>query len=387
VLPAILALLGPRVNALAPAWLQRSRRATDLPDRDGRWYRLSAWVMRHPPLVAVVASVALVLMALPALRIEFAPADAGLLQSERSAGVADARIARDFAADPAYPLIVRLGVRAQETARIEAYRASLRRLPNVADVSAATPAGRATRIDVVSDGGRYSATTRALVREIRSASAPGPVQVAGLAASAIDEERSVARNLPLAAAIVVITTLVLLFLMTGSLILPVKALVMNALTIGAAMGLLVLVFQDGRLEGLLGYTSPGGILIGIAVLFVVTAFGLSTDYGVFALSRVREGVERGLGNAEAVSLGLERTGRLVTSASLLFAVAMGGLVTGTLIGVKETGFGVAAAVLIDATIVRALLVPSLMALLGGLNWWAPRILRRRADELPLRGSP
>jgi uncharacterized membrane protein YdfJ with MMPL/SSD domain len=143
------------------------------------------------------------------------------------------------------------------------------------------------------------------------------------------------------------------------------------LSIGAAMGLLVLVFQDGRLEGPFGYDSPGGILIGIAVLIVVTAFGLSTDYGVFALSRVRENIDRGLSNAEAVSLGLERTGRLVTSASLLFAVATGALVTGTLIGVKETGFGVALAVLIDATIVRALLVPSLMALLGRWNWWAP----------------
>jgi uncharacterized membrane protein YdfJ with MMPL/SSD domain len=312
-----------------------------------------------------------VLMALPALRMAFAPADAALLQSEQSAGIVDTTIAQEFASDSAYPIIVRLGLLPRETAKIRAYRRSLQRLPGTADVSLPTPAGTATRIDVISASGRYSEASRALVRRIRAAPAPGPVQVGGIAASAIDEERSVASHLPAGIAIIVASTLVLLFLMTRSLVLPLKALLMNVLSIGAALGLLVLVFQDGRLEGLFGYDSPDGLLIGIAVLVVVTAFGLSTDYGVFALSRVREGIDRGLSNSEAVALGLERTGRLITSAALLFAVATGALVTGTLIGVKETGFGVALAVLIDATIVRALLVPSLMALLGSLNWWAP----------------
>ena len=389
VLPAILALLGERVNALAPRWLQRSRSAVDLPDREGRWYRFSAWVMRHAALVAVTSSALLVLMALPVLRIAFVPADAALLQDEQSAGVVDTTIAREFAADPAYPVIVRFGAPASERARVEGFRESLRALPGVADVSPPTPAGPATRIDVIPEGGRYSDSSRELVARIRGSLASAPVQVGGIAASAVDEERSVADHLPLGIGIIVVTTLVLLFAMTRSVILPFKALLMNVLSIAAAMGLLVLVFQDGRLHELFDFDVSGGILIGIAVLIVVTAFGLSTDYGVFALSRVREGIDRGLSNEEAVSLGLERTGRILTSAALLFSVATGALVTGTLIGVKETGFGVSVAVLIDATIVRALLVPALMALLGSLNWWAPRGLRlpRRRDPLAAtRGS-
>jgi uncharacterized membrane protein YdfJ with MMPL/SSD domain len=155
---------------------------------------------------------------------------------------------------------------------------------------------------------------------------------------------------------------------------------MNMLTLGATLGLLTLIFQEGNLEGVFGFTSPGGVSIGIAVIVVVAGFGLSTDYGVFSLSRIRELRDSGEPNTEAVALGLERTGRLITSAALLFAVAMGALVSGSLIGVKESGFGLAAAVLIDSTIVRALLVPSLMALLGDRNWWAPRRLRRLAIE-------
>ncbi|MGZ5375669.1 MAG: MMPL family transporter, partial [Solirubrobacterales bacterium] len=178
----------------------------------------------------------------------------------------------------------------------------------------------------------------------------------------------------LAMSILVATTLILLFLMTGSVLLPFKALIMNLLTLGAAVGLMVLVFQDGRLEGLIGYRSQGGIQISILVLVFIAGFGLSTDYGVFGLSRIREAYYNGASNEEAVALGLERTGRLVTSAALLFAVATGALMVGSLIGVKEIGFGVAAAVLIDAMIVRGLLVPSLMALLGERNWWAPKQL-------------
>jgi RND superfamily putative drug exporter len=206
------------------------------------------------------------------------------------------------------------------------------------------------------------------------------VRVGGLAASQIDEEESVLSKLPLAAAILITTTVSALFVMTGSLLLPLKALVMNMLTLGATLGLMTLVFQEGNLEGLFGFTSPGGISIGVAVIVVITGFGLSTDYGVFSLSRIRELHDRGEPNVEAVALGLERTGRLITSAALLFAVAMGALVSGSLIGVKESGFGLAAAVLIDSTIVRAMLVPSLMALLGDRNWWAPKPLRRLVLE-------
>jgi RND superfamily putative drug exporter len=159
-------------------------------------------------------------------------------------------------------------------------------------------------------------------------------------------------------------------------LLPIKALVMNALTLSAAFGLLVLVFQDGRLEGLFGFTSQGAIESSQPVLLFAVAFGLSTDYGVFLLGRIKELRDRGRPNREAVALGLQRTGRIVTYAALLFMIAIGSFLTSEIIFIKQLGFGTAAAVLIDATIVRALLVPSLMRLFGEWNWWAPRPLAR-----------
>jgi RND superfamily putative drug exporter len=258
------------------------------------------------------------------------------------------------------------------------YRQDALALDGVEAVAPPTRVGEdIVRMDVFSGVGRATPETRRLVDEVRGLDSPpeAGVRVGGLAASQIDEEESVLSRLPLAAAILIATTVSALFLMTGSLLLPLKALVMNALTLGATLGLLTLIFQEGNLEGLFGFTSPGGISVPVAVIIVVVGFGLSTDYGVFSLSRIRELRDSGESNVEAVALGLERTGGLITSAALLFAVAIGALVTGALIVVKESGFGLAVAVLIDAFIVRTLLVPSLMALLGDRNWWAPKRLQ------------
>jgi RND superfamily putative drug exporter len=214
------------------------------------------------------------------------------------------------------------------------------------------------------------------VRDIRSLRTPFEVGVAGRSAAFVDQKHSLAHHLPIALAWLAITTFAVLFLFTGSVILPLKALVMNALTISAAFGILVLVFQDGRLEGLLGYVSQGALESSQPVVLFAVAFGLSTDYGVFLLSRIKEARDGGLSNREAVAVGLERTGRIVTAAALLFCVAIGAFATSRIIFIKEVGIGTALAVVIDATLVRALLVPSLMELLGRWNWWAPRPLRR-----------
>jgi uncharacterized membrane protein YdfJ with MMPL/SSD domain len=171
------------------------------------------------------------------------------------------------------------------------------------------------------------------------------------------------------------TTVILLFLMTGSVVLPVKAVVMNLLTLSAAFGVLVLIFQDGRLENLLQYTSQGALESTQPVLLFAIVFGLSTDYGVFLLTRIKEAHDAGVPNTEAVAMGLQRTGRIITAAALLFCVAIGAFATSQIIFIKELGIGIAAGVLVDATVVRAFLVPSLMALLGRWDWWAPRRLR------------
>jgi RND superfamily putative drug exporter len=202
------------------------------------------------------------------------------------------------------------------------------------------------------------------------------VLVGGAAADFVDFQGSLADHLPYALAIVILSTLVILFLMTGSVVLPLKSLIMNFLNLSAVFGLLVLIFQDGRLEGFLDYTSPGAIEQTMPILLFAVAFGLSTDYAVFLLSRIKEARDNGASDSESVAIGLERTGRIVTAAALLFAVAMGAFATSQIIFIKENGVGTALAVLIDASIIRALLVPSLMELLGKWNWWAPAPLRR-----------
>ena len=385
-LPALLSLLGDRVNALAPSWLQRSAQATARTDTEGRWYRFSHWVMRHPGTIAVTSAAVLIALALPALGIRFVPDDASLLPEEQSAGAVDRKLESDFPLDSQYPIIaqwVSADPGGPPPPWVLKYVEDAQALDGTEAVAPPVLAGEnVVRMDVFSGVGRATPEARELVDEVRTLDSPpeAGVRIGGLAASQIDEEESVSGSLPLAVAILITTTVGALFVMTGSLLLPLKALLMNVLTLGATLGILVLVFQEGNLEGLLGYESEGGISIAIAVLVVVAGFGLSTDYGVFSLNRIRELKDRGESNTEAVALGMERTGRLITSAALLFAVAMGALVTGELIGVKETGLGLAVAVLIDSFIVRTLLVPSLMALLGDRNWWAPESLKRWAVE-------
>ena len=386
VLPAVLALLGDRINALSPSWLQRSSKSADKPDEQGGWYRWSQWVMRHPGSVAILSAAVLIALALPVFGARFVPDDASLLPDEKSAGAVDSGLASEFSPDPQYPIItqwVSADPGGPPPPWVLKYREDALALDGVEAVSPPALVGEnVVRMDVFSGVGRATPETRKLVDEVRLLDSPpeAGVRVGGLAASQIDEEVSVTDRLPFAIAILIVSITVALFTMTGSLILPLKALLMNVLTLGATLGLMTLVFQDGNLEGLFSFESFGGIQIGILVLVVVAGFGLSTDYGVFSLSRMREIHDSGSTNEEAVALGLERTGRLISSAALLFAVAMGALITGSLIGVKETGFGLAAAVIIDSTIVRACLVPALMKLLGERNWWAPKSLRRMVME-------
>jgi RND superfamily putative drug exporter len=248
------------------------------------------------------------------------------------------------------------------------------------------PVNGGFRVDLPARGAPLGERAQALVHAIRDGRPPAgtrEIAVGGQTAAFVDQQRSLASHLPVALAILVTTTLVLLFLMTGSVILPIKALVMNLLSISAAFGLLVLVFQDGRLEGLLDFNSQGAIESSQPVLLFAVAFGLSTDYGVFLFGRIKELHDNGMSNDEAVAVGLQRTGRIVTFAALLVVIAIGAFVTSQIIFIKQLGFGTAAAVLIDATIVRALLVPSLMKLLGEWNWWAPKPLARLHRKIGL----
>jgi RND superfamily putative drug exporter len=214
------------------------------------------------------------------------------------------------------------------------------------------------------------------VHAVRALQTPFYLGVAGDTAGFVDLEHSLGTHLPIVLALIIASTLVVLFLMTGSLMLGVTATLMNALSLSAVFGILVLIFQHGSLEGLLSYRSTGALDSTQPILLFAIGFGLATDYGVFLLSRIKEAHDGGIPNDRAVALGLERTGRIITAAALLFAVAVGAFVTSKLVFIKELGLGTALAVLIDASVIRGLLVPSLMKLLGEWNWWAPGPLRR-----------
>lgn len=384
VLPAVLVVLGPRLNALAPKRLQRAVVRDTRPDENGWWYRLSRWVMRRPVYVAAASAALLIALGIPFTGIRFTFVDASVLPASASAHHASNLLSHEFDAGQTNPLEILADV-PPSSARAAAFESRLRYLPGAATVDPAQPVAHGySLIDVVPGGPPLSNGDQRLVSRVRSLREPFRFGVAGQTASFVDLKASLARHLPIVLAVIVAATLLALFLMTGSVVLPLKAVVMNVLTLSAAFGLLVLIFQDGNLQGLLAYHSQGALEITDPVLVFAISFGLATDYGVFLLSRIKEAHDRGLPGAEAVATGLERTGRIVTAAAILFAVAVGSFVTSSMVFIKELGLGIAFAVLIDASLVRALLVPSLMALLGRLNWWAPPPLRRLHERVGLR---
>jgi putative drug exporter of the RND superfamily len=369
VLPAVLALLGPRVNALAPRRLQRASQRDARPDEAGAWYRLSRFVMRRPAPVAVGSAAMLIALGIPFLSIKFTSVDASVLPRGSDARQVYETLRAEFPPNRDAPIVIGASVR-----QARAISRRVAALPGVDQVMPPRPGGHGKVVLwAFTPASPFSERAQSLVREIRRV--PG-TRVGGEAAEFLDRKDSLARHVPIALLIVAAATIVVLFLMTGSVILPIKALVMNVLTLSAAFGLLVLIFQDGRLEGPLAYTGQGALELTQPVLLFAVAFGLSTDYGVFLLGRIKEARDRGAGDREAVAIGLERTGRIVTAAALLFCVAIGAFATSQIIFIKELGVGTALAVLVDATLVRALLVPALMELLGRWNWWAPRPLRR-----------
>ena len=376
VLPAMLALLGPRVNALAPKRLQRAADRDARPAEVGFWYRLSRAVIARPRRIALLTATALIALGVPFASIKFLPADASLLPARASAHRVDTALRTEFPPGRTAPLEVVVGA-PSGSRQLTALAARIRALPDVSAVAPAQSAGpHLSLIDVAPSTPTYSAPSQHLVHEVRALQTPFYLGVAGDTAGFVDLEHSLGTHLPLVLALVVASTLIVLFLMTGSLVLGVKAVLMNALSLSAVFGILVLIFQHGKLQGLLSYRSTGSLDATQPILLFAIAFGLATDYGVFLLSRIKEAYDSGIPNDRAVAIGLERTGRIVTAAALLFSVAIGAFVTSKLVFIKELGLGTALAVLIDASVIRGLLVPSLMELLGKWNWWAPAPLRR-----------
>ena len=410
VLPAVLVALGPRINALAPARLQRNAARAAMPEERGFWYRLARVIMRRPGAVALATVAVLLAIASPALHLALAPADSHVLPASAQPREVAETITREFPVNGSEAITLVVHAPADAGAPVDALARRAQAVAGAQATSVGPPRylGRDTWTgELVPRGGVGSPANQRLVHELRGLRDENPAHpgvastllVGGGTAWFVDQKAAIAANVPLTLAILVLVTGGFLFMMTGSLVIPVLALAMNLLTVAVGAGLLVLVFQDGHLSSLFGFTPIGGLEESNLVLLFIIAFALSTDYGVFLFARIKESYDTGIpkpGDAglrpaspfgparDAIAHGLERTGRLVTAAALLFCVAIGAFVTSDIFFIKQLGFGAALAVAIDATFVRALLVPALLGLLGDRAWWAPSPLRRLHARFGLR---
>jgi trehalose monomycolate/heme transporter len=381
VMPALLALLGRRVNAL------RVRRVVATPrtsETAGSWYRLAGAVMRRPAAFAAVITVVLLALASPFLQISWGSVDARDLPATADARVVSEQLARDFPGNATAPIEALVSFAAPiagspaEHQELAAYADRLGHVPGVTGAQVTGVRGDIGRIDIRYGPDPQSAQARQIVQHVRGVAPPAGAQayVGGQTAEVADELSSLSATVPWMALVMAAATFVLLFLAFGSVVLPLKAIVMNLLSLSATFGVVVWIFQQGHLSGLLQFTPTGTIDPTMPILMLAIIFGLSTDYEVFLLSRVRERYDQTGDNADAVAAGLQRTGGVITSAALLLVIVVGAFSASGITFIKLLGVGMIVALVIDASIVRVLLVPATMRLLGRANWWAPRPLRR-----------
>ena len=380
VMPALLAVLGPRVNALR---IRRPARRAPAAGSGGAWYRIARSVMRRPLAYLAVIVIALLALGSPFRSITWGGTDARALPSGSAPRVVAEALARDFPVNATTPVeaVVRFAGPAAGPARraaLAGYAARLDRVPGVIAGQVTGVAGNVARVDLRYSASAGSAAARALVARVRAVPPPAGSQayVGGTTAQLVDELGSLGATLPWMALTVALTTFVLLFLAFGSVVLPVKAIVMNVLSLTATFGAVVWIFQEGHLSGLLHFTPTGTIDPTMPILMLAIIFGLSMDYEVFLLSRIRERYDVTGDNAAAVAGGLQRTGGIITSLALLLVVVVGAFSASGITFIKLMGVGMIIALVVDATIIRVLLVPATMRLLGDVTWWAPRPLRR-----------
>ena len=377
VLPALLAVLGYRVNAL------RVRRSVNRPARDeasGGWYRLARSVMRRPVAYVAVITIALLALGAPFLRISWGGTDASTLPAASTVRQVSEALDLEFPVNSTAPIeaLVTLPRTTGATAALGAYLHRIDAIPGVTGAQITGSRGDVARVDIGYAPATLSSAARHIVTEVRDTSPPpaATVLVGGQTAGLVDELASLGATLPWMALLVGLSTFVLMFLAFGSVVLPLQAIVMNVLSLSATFGVIVWIFQWGHLSGLLQFTSTGTIDPTMPILMLAIIFGLSMDYEVFLLSRIRERYDQTGDNNAAVAAGLQRTGGVITSLALLLIIVVGAFSASGITFIKLMGVGMIVALILDATLVRVLLVPATMRLLGRANWWAPRPLRR-----------
>ncbi|MCA1274592.1 MMPL family transporter [Streptomyces rubiginosohelvolus] len=397
-LPAALVLLGPRINSLDLRRLLRRRKKTATAGADpagavaggpgagsaggadaspGRgWAWLGALVMRRAPVFAIVTTVGLLLLGLPFLGVKFGTADDRQLPASAESRVVQEHIRDGFPGSPGGGLEVLVEGQGSRADHAD-LKARIEQLPGVLRVEGPVAEGPAAYYSVLPKGEAVGEETQQLVRDLRAVPSASSldVSVTGTAAVLVDSKDPIADRLPWALGIIVVATLLVVFLLTGSVLIPIQAVVLNALSLTAMFGAVVWVFQDGNLSGLLAFTSTGDIETTLPVLMFCVAFGLSMDYGVFLISRIKEEYDRTGDHEHSVTFGLRHTGGLITAAAVILAVVMVAIGTSRVTNTKMLGLGIALAVLMDAMVVRSLLVPAVMKLMGRSTWWAPAPLR------------
>ncbi|MFZ0249264.1 MAG: MMPL family transporter [Acidimicrobiales bacterium] len=385
VLPALLSVLGPKVNSLR---IRSSIKKTPVPAESGGWYRLAHRVMRKPAVYTAVIVVVLLALGSPFLRIAWGGTDATVLPSNAAPRIVTEALSSQFPNNPTAPIEVLVhfdGPIAASANRASALSAYANRLGHVGGVTSSHVtgvAGGTARVDLGYAPGPNSPLAESIVSHVREVPAPADtrVVVGGQTAELADTLASLSATLPWMILVIVLTTFVMLFLAFGSVILPLKAIIMNLLSLTVMYGILVWVFQEGHLSGLLHFTPSGTINPTTPILMFAIMFGLSMDYEVFLLSRIREHYVATGDNTEAIAVGLQRTGGIITSAALLLMIVVGPFALSGVTFTKMMGVGMLAALIVDATVIRVLLVPATMKLLGDVNWWAPAPLRRFSER-------
>ena len=370
-LPAILGLLGTKIDKFVV------RKSAITPKEDGRWAHTARFVMKRPVAVVVLSLLILGTLAAPLKDIVFSQVDTRVLPASNKAAIA-AQVGLDkFPGQQGNPIEIVVPNGASKMVEINNFVSNLANVPGVVAVGAPETAGTDIRIAAIHSMSSRSPAAEVMIKNIRALKVPEGTLVGGVAADYTDSQIGIADKLPLALLWIAVGTLLLLFMFTGSIILPIKAVILNLLSLSATLGVLSWIFIGGHLNWLVGtFTNTGSIDTSIVILIAVVAFGLSMDYEVFLLSRIKEEHDAGHSNIESVAVGLQRSARIITAAAVILAVVFAIFVTSGVTSIKTMGFGVAFAILLDATLIRALLVPALMRLFGERNWWAPKALKR-----------
>jgi RND superfamily putative drug exporter len=370
-LPALLAILGNRIDKAVV------RKSAITPKEDGRWAQTARFVMRKPVSVVVLSLIALGVFAAPITNIVFSQVDSRVLPASNPAAYASQLITERFPGQEGNPIEIIIPGGSAKLEEIKNYTTEISKVKGVVRIGEPQVLGNDVRVIAIHDMGPRTPLAEVLIKEIRQIPAPDQTLVGGVAADYADTQIGIARTMPWALTWIAVGVLVLLFLFTGSIILPIKAVILNILSLAATLGVITWIFVDGHLKWLVGdFTVTGAVDTGSIILVAVVAFGLSMDYELFLLSRIKEEHDAGKSNVEAVATGLQRSARIITAAAGLLAIVFASFILSGVTSIKMLGFGVAFAIILDATLVRALLVPALMRLFGERNWWAPKSMKR-----------